>query len=406
MTPPERPRRPERKTPTAWSAGGRPPAPPLPEDDPLAGAFPLKRNLPAFLFSTAFHALLLVLLATFSFAVVQREERITVKLREPAQALDESDAEGMPSLRDLAGVLRPQLVRSAPTGSVAGPSTGPAVAAVRAPDMPRIAGVGPSIGQSPGTLDIPLSIGGGGLAGPGGGGFGDVVSSLRKVGIDLVLVIDTTGSMQSVIEDVKKEVRAFIGNLQATVPASRVAVVAYRDKGEEYVTKWVDFSFKTEKVQGFVAGLRADGGGDYEEGVKQGIEAAIDELSWRKTAKRILILIGGTPPHRADTAALLQLARDFRAKGGSIGAIDVTKRLHEEYERADWVAHGSQGTFTTTPMPGFYRETTDAYATLSDEGGGELLSLGEEKALLKQVMMLTFGTRWRVEMARFMDRLQ
>ena len=30
----------------------------------------------------------------------------------------------------------------------------------------------------------------------------------------------------------------------------------------------------------------------------------------------------------------------------------------------------------------------------------------EEKMLLRQVMVLTFGTRWRVEMARFMDRLQ
>jgi len=34
------------------------------------------------------------------------------------------------------------------------------------------------------------------------------------------------------------------------------------------------------------------------------------------------------------------------------------------------------------------------------------LALGEDKSLLRQVMVLTFGTRWRVEMAKFMGKLQ
>ena len=90
-----------------------------------------------------------------------------------------------------------------------------------------------------------------------------------------MLLIDTTNSMQSIIDEVKNEVRGFIGNLQQMVPASRVAVVAYRDKGDEYVTKWVDFSFKTDKVQNFVANLRADGGGDYPEAVYEAVDAAM-----------------------------------------------------------------------------------------------------------------------------------
>ncbi len=231
-------------------------------------------------------------------------------------------------------------------------------------------------------------------------------AALRKVGIDLVLVIDTSDSMQSVLEDVKREVRAFIGDLQQMVPASRVAVVAYRDKGDEYVTKWVDFSFHTAKVQNFVAGLRADGGGDYPEAVKAAVQAAVRELSWRKTARRILIVIGGSPPHAADVPELLQLVRTFREKNGAVGAIDVTDRLHVEYEHADWVAHGSQGEFKATGTPAFYREVSEAFVDVARQGGGEMLRLGENKALLREVMALTFGTRWRVEMARFMDRLQ
>ncbi len=389
---------------------GAPPEPPEEdEDDPIADAFAVRRTVPAFLLSSAFHGALLVLLATITL-VAAREKPIPVKLLDRPTAAEEvdEDFEGLPSLRDVAGVLRPRTFGARATGSVTGPSAGPAVAAPRAAEMPRISGIAPAIGASPGSLDIPLSIGGGALAGSGpGGGFGDVVQGMRKVGIDLALVIDTTGSMQSVIEDVKREVRGFIGDLQEMVPASRVAVVAYRDKGEEYVTKWVDFSYKTAKVQGFVDGLRADGGGDYEEAVKQAIAVALTELSWGKRSRRIIILIGGSPPHKAELPELLRLVREFREQHkGVLGAIDVTKRLHIEYERSDWVAHGSEGKFVPSETPAFYRETTDAYAAIANQGGGDLLALGEEKALLRQVATLTFGVRWRTELARYLNRLQ
>jgi hypothetical protein len=388
----------------------RPPPPRTPvPDDPLSGAFPLRRNLPAFLFSTAFHAVLLVVLATFSFAVVQRD-RINVKI-DPGSLGDEADHEGWPSLDDVVGSLHPQRFRQAAVRSVAHPSANqrPAASAMRAPEMPRLSGVGPTIGKAPGDLDadIPLSIGGGLVGGGlGGGGFGGEILGLRKTGIDLVVVLDTTGSMQSVLDEVKAEMRRFIADLQTMVKLSRVAVVAYRDRGEEYVVKWVDFSFHTTKVQQFVDGLRADGGGDYEEAVKQGIETAVDELEWRKSARRILILVGGTPPHQAERAELAALLKEFREQNGAVGAIDVTTRLHEEYDRGNWIAKGKVGKLEISPMPEFYRDTTDAYRDITRAGGGELLALGSEKELLRQVMVLTFGKRWRTEMASVMDKLR
>lgn len=386
-----------------------PPTKPAPEDDPLGNAFPVRSALPAFLLSTAFHVGLLVILATISVTVAKQVQKINVRIIEPsANKMDEAtDTEGAPSIQDLAGQLRPVMTQPRTAQSVAGPSAPAAVANVRAPDLPRI-GVAPSVGAAPGNLDIPLSFGGSGLAGgaPGSGGFGDVLGSLRKVGVDLVLLIDTTNSMQSIIDDVKNQVRSFVANLQQMVPASRVAVVAYRDKGDEYVTKWVDFSFKTDKVQNFVANLRADGGGDYPEAVYEAVDAAMTELSWRKTARRIMIIIGSSPPHPQSMPALLKVVRDLKEKNGAIGAIDVTKRLHDEYERADWVAHGSQGEFKPSPMPGFYQEVSDTYRVITSQGGGELMALGEDKSLLRQVMVLTFGTRWRVEMAKYMGKLE
>ena len=70
------------------------------------------------------------------------------------------------------------------------------------------------------------------------------------------------------------------------------------------------------------------------------------------------------------------------------------------------MSHGSQGEFKPTPRPDIYNDVTEAFTSIARTGGGEMLQLGEKKALLSEVMAVTFGTRWRVEMAKYMDKLQ
>src|SRR5690606_5133247 len=108
-------------------------------------------------------------------------------------------------------------------------------------------------------------LGGGGVGGLGGS-FGDYVGGLRKTGLDLVLVIDTTESMQFVIDEVKRHAVSLVSTIERMVPTSRVGIVAYRDQGDEYVVKWSDLSFRTDKLTTFIATLSAAGGGDWEEG--------------------------------------------------------------------------------------------------------------------------------------------
>ena len=73
--------------------------------------------------------------------------------------------------------------------------------------------------------------GGLGVGGGGGGGiglsslgisldsaFGKYVGSLRKVGLDVALVIDSTGSMQMVIDDLKRRLDDLVVTMQRLVP--------------------------------------------------------------------------------------------------------------------------------------------------------------------------------------------
>ena len=53
------------------------------DDDPLASAFPVRRNLPAFLLSAAFHAVLLLMLTTISVTVAKQVQKINVKILSP-----------------------------------------------------------------------------------------------------------------------------------------------------------------------------------------------------------------------------------------------------------------------------------------------------------------------------------
>src|SRR5215470_2861215 len=220
--------------------------------------------------SALIHAGILVLLATLSFTVMKTVEKINVKIVEDQVGVEETD--GAPSLEDYAGLLE---VAKAQTRQAQRPA-GPVIRDVRAPRVPVIGSIGPKLGTGP-TVDINstgMSLGSGGIGGLGGS-FGDYVGGLRKVGLDLALVIDTTESMQFVIDEVKEHATSLVENLQRMVPTARVGVVVYRDQGDEYVVKWSDLSFKTDKLRSFISNITAAGGGDWEEAVLEGVEAAV-----------------------------------------------------------------------------------------------------------------------------------
>jgi hypothetical protein len=97
-------------------------------------------------FSTLFHVGLLFVLATVTLTVIRKAEEIRVKVVDDTN-VGEENFDGATSLQDLAGVLKMEKTlpqRAAPSG--------PVIQGMRAPEMPRIGGVGPKLGTGP-TLD-------------------------------------------------------------------------------------------------------------------------------------------------------------------------------------------------------------------------------------------------------------
>lgn len=93
-------------------------------------------------------------------------------------------------------------------------------------------------------------------------------ASKKLTDMDLVLVIDATGSMGGVIDDVKASVYQLLNTLQAGGGSVRVGIVAYRDVGDDFVVKpfpLTDLHSGMNGLTSFIGGLNAYGGGDWPE---------------------------------------------------------------------------------------------------------------------------------------------
>jgi hypothetical protein len=61
--------------------------------------------------------------------------------------------------------------------------------------------------------------------------------------------------------------------------------------------------------------------------------------------------------------------------------------------------------FKPSPMPAFYAEVASSFSSIAKDGGGEYIALEQDKALVKSLLELTFGTRWKIEMKQFLNEL-
>lgn len=116
--------------------------------------------------------------------------------------------------------------------------------------------------------------------------------------MDLVFVLDTTGSMSEEIDAVKDTISKVAREVGGKQTAMRVALVEYRDKGDAFVTRIHDFETNLDAFSHRIQSLQAGGGGDTPEHANEGLRVAIDHLAWNPAASaRLAFLIGDAPPH-------------------------------------------------------------------------------------------------------------
>jgi Mg-chelatase subunit ChlD len=119
--------------------------------------------------------------------------------------------------------------------------------------------------------------------------------------VEVAFVLDTTGSMAGLIDGAKRKIWSIATSIVETNPDAeiRMALVIYRDRGDDYVARTYDMTADIQGLYGDLLQLRADGGGDWPESVNEALHASVNKLRWSQdqATRKIVFLVGDAPPH-------------------------------------------------------------------------------------------------------------
>ncbi|WP_426209556.1 vWA domain-containing protein [Massilia sp. TWP1-3-3] len=181
----------------------------------------------------------------------------------------------------------------------------------------------------------------------------------RRATIELLFVLDTTGSMGGMLEGAKARIWCIVndvlqqqGNGGATI---RVGLVAYRDRGDAYVTRITPLTDNLDAVYAQLMRFRAQGGGDGPEDVRSAMAEAVRVGGWSAPGPRtsqVLFLVGDAPPHN-----------DYR----NLPPTDTSARNA-----------ATRGIIVNTIQCGDDADTTRAWRTIAQYGGGEYFAIAQD----------------------------
>ena len=122
--------------------------------------------------------------------------------------------------------------------------------------------------------------------------------------INIMLVVDVTGSMGDELEFLKSELKDVVNRTAALVDGAkiRLSLLFYRDDEDEEEFRFFDFADVTDeqnlnaKIKE-ISSQRADGGGDYPEAVDAALTIAMEKEWGEENSTNIIFHVLDAPPH-------------------------------------------------------------------------------------------------------------
>ncbi|DBA81130.1 TPA: hypothetical protein ACH3X2_007100 [Trebouxia sp. C0005] len=152
-------------------------------------------------------------------------------------------------------------------------------------------------------------------------------------GMDILIMMDCTGSMAWAIASCKRQIKAVLEKVQSDYPEAviRVAFIGYKDHGDSneriLLHKFVDKQ-DISSVEQFVGKIRANGGADGPEDIAGALQTALDLLKDRvqgfRAQTRMIIHFADAPCHGSQYHSMHD---DY--PGGDPHGLNPEKMLHE-----------------------------------------------------------------------------
>src|SRR5690349_15517971 len=175
--------------------------------------------------------------------------------------------------------------------------------------------------------------------------------------LEMVFVIDTTGSMNGLLDGAKQRIWGIVnGVMREQNTRVRIGLVAYRDRGDAYVTQVLPLTEDLDKVYMTLMDYQAAGGGDAPEDVRTALAESLYKIPWSEAGlgvSRIIFLVGDAPPHDDynDVADTLSTAANAAQEGIVVNTIQCG--LSGETKRAwEAIAARGQGQYFAIPSDG------------------------------------------------------
>jgi Mg-chelatase subunit ChlD len=204
--------------------------------------------------------------------------------------------------------------------------------------------------------------------------------------LEMVFVLDTTGSMGGLLEGAKQRIWGIVNEVMQSPshPAVKIGLVAYRDRGDRYVTQVLPITEDLDKVYTTLMEYEASGGGDAPEDVRRALADGVQKAGWSRSTSRlaqVLFLVGDAPPHNdyQDEEDVLATAGEAMEQGIVVNTIQCgssseTKQVWES------IAERGQGQYFAIPQTGGVQAIATPYdedlSKLGTKLGGTYLAYG------------------------------
>ena len=206
---------------------------------------------------------------------------------------------------------------------------------------------------------------------------GDKPSPDEKT-LEMVFVLDTTGSMGGLIEGAKQKIWGIVNEVMQSPakPAVRVGLVAYRDRGDQYVTQVLPLTNDLDKVYTTLMDYRADGGGDGPENVRRALADGVKQAGWSQSSdlvSQVIFLVGDAPPHDdyQDEPDTLKTTEEAVRRGMIVNTIQCGEAAET---RTVWqqIAQRGEGRYFAIAQDGGVSSITTPYDKRLSELGSKL----------------------------------
>lgn len=175
--------------------------------------------------------------------------------------------------------------------------------------------------------------------------------------IEVVFALDTTGSMSGLIQAAKDKIWSIANTMASAQPAPEIAIglVAYRDRGDEYVTKVFDLTTDLDSIYAQLIDFKANGGGDGPESVNKALDDALHAVSWSqdRDVYQTVFLVGDAPAHMdyANERQYPELT-EMAARRGIV--VNTIRCGNASNTQAQWqqIAAATNGAFFTVDQNG------------------------------------------------------